>query len=158
MNMLGLAIAIVGAAFAIGFAGAGSSIGIGYAGQAANGVLSEDPEKFGPMLLLVALPGTQGFYGFLVGFLVIMKLGLLGANVAHLSIAQGWQIFGACLPIAITGFASGIHQGKVCAAGIGVAAKQPSAAMRAMIYAALVETYAVLGLVSSIFLLQGVTL
>lgn len=158
MNMLGLAIAMIGAAFAIGFAGAGSSIGIGYAGQAANGVLSEDPEKFGPMLLLVALPGTQGFYGFLVSFLVIMKLGLLGTNIAHLSVSQGWQIFGACLPIAITGFVSGIHQGKVCAAGIGVAAKQPAAAMRAMIFAALVETYAVLGLVASIFLLQGVKL
>ena len=158
MNMLGLAIAMIGAAFAIGFAGAGSSIGIGYAGQAANGVLSEDPEKFGPMLLLVALPGTQGFYGFLVSFLVIMKLGLLGANIAPLSVSQGWQIFGACLPIAITGFVSGIHQGKVCAAGIGVAAKQPAAAMRAMIFAALVETYAVLGLVASIFLLQGVKL
>ena len=158
MDIYGLVMAVFGAALAVGLAGIGSAIGIGLAGQAANGVLSEDPEKFGPMLLLVALPGTQGFYGFLVSFLVIMKLGLLGAKVVYPTAGQGWQIFGSCLPIAIVGLLSAIHQGKVCTAGIGVAAKQPAAAMRALIYAALVETYAVLALVATIFLLQGVKL
>ncbi len=156
--MEGLVIALVGGAIAVFLAGTGSSIGIGYAGQAANGLLSEEPEKFGTMLLLVALPGTQGIYGFLTGFLVMNKVGLTGGELATISVIQGWQIFVACLPIAVSGLFSGIHQGKVCAAGIGVAAKQPGDVMKAVIYGALVETYAVLALVITIFLLNGVQL
>ena len=156
--MEGLVIALIGGAIAVFMAGTGSSIGIGYAGQAANGLLSEEPEKFGTMLMLVALPGTQGIYGFLTGFLVIQKVGLMGGALVSISVLQGWQILGACLPIAISGLFSGIYQGKVCAAGVGVAAKQPGDVMKAVIYAALVETYAVLALVITIFLLNGVKL
>ncbi len=156
--MEGLVIAIFGGAVAVFMAGIGSSIGVGLAGSAANGVLSESPEKFGRMFLLVALPGTQGFYGFVIGFLVIVKLGLLTGQIPAITLNQGLQIFGACMPIAFSGCISAIHQGKVCAAGIGVAAKQPGAEMRALIYGAVVETYALLGLVASFFLLTGIRL
>ncbi|MBN2407680.1 MAG: V-type ATP synthase subunit K [Elusimicrobia bacterium] len=155
--MEGIILAVLGAAASMFLAGSGSSVGIGYAGSAANGVLSEDPDKFGVMLILVALPGTQGFYGFLAAFLVILKIGLLGTALP-VTVSQGWQILGACMPVGITGLLSGIHQGKVCAAGIGVAEKNPSHAMKAVIYGALVETYAVLGLVITIFLLNGIKL
>jgi V/A-type H+-transporting ATPase subunit K len=153
---IGLIYALIGAALSIFLCGAGSSIGIGYAGSEANGVLSEEPEKFGTMLLLVALPGTQGIYGFLTGFLVMMKIGILGGNISSISSSTGLQILISCLPVAISGFISAIHQGKVCAAGISVASKHPEASMKALVYGALVETYAVLGLVASIFLLMGV--
>jgi len=154
--MEGIVIAIAGGAFAVFMGGMGSSIGIGYVGSAANGVLSEDPDKFGNMLMLVALPGTQGIYGFLVGFMVILKLRLLGGDVAPVSVQQGLEIFGACMPIAFSGLVSAIHQGKVCAAGIAVAAKQPGDMMKALIYGAFVETYAVLGLVITLLLLNGI--
>jgi len=156
MELLGVVIALLGAAVAIFMSGTGSSIGVGLAGRAANGVLSEEPEKFGTMLLLVALPGTQGIYGFLTGFIVVMKLGILKGQIPSISIYQGLEIFVSCLPIAISGFFSAIHQGKVCAAGIGVAAKHPEASMKSLIYGALVETYAVLALVISLFLLFGI--
>ena len=155
--MEGIIFAILGAGLAMFLAGSGSAVGIGYAGQAANGVLSEDPDKFGLMLILVALPGTQGFYGFLSAFLIILRIGLL-TEIPAISVSQGLQILGAALPVGITGLLSGIHQGKVCAAGIGVAEKQPAHAMKAVIYGALVETYAVLGLVITIFLLNGIKL
>jgi len=154
----GLVLAIAGAAIAVGFAGVGSSIGIGYASQAADGVLSEDPEKFGSTLILAVLPGTQGIYGFVCAFFVILKVGLLGEAVAKISIAQGWQIFFACVPIALGGLISGIHQGKVSAAGMSVAAKQPKDFMKAVILSALVETYAVIGLLVTILLLFGIKL
>lgn len=155
---LGIIYALCGAVMAVFLCGTGSSIGIGYSGSAANGVLSEEPDKFGIMLLLVALPGTQGIYGFLTGFLVLMKLGILGGQVTTISNLQGLQILLACLPIAVSGLFSAIHQGKVCAAGIAVASKQPEASMRAMVFGALVETYAVLALVVSIFLLFSIKL
>ena len=90
---LGLMIAIAGGALAVALAGIGSAIGIAIAGEAADGVLSEEPGKFGNLLILVALPGTQGFYGFIVGFLVIMKIGLLGGEIPDISAYQGLQIF-----------------------------------------------------------------
>lgn len=156
---LGLFFALLGAAIAVFACGSGSAIGVGLAGQAANGVLSEDPDKFGTMILLVALPGTQGIYGFVAGFWAsIIKLNLLAGSIPRLTNAQGLLILAACMPVAISGLISGIHQGKVCAAGIGVAAKQPQAAMRALIYGGLVETYAILGLVITILLLNGIKL
>ena len=146
----GTAIAIAGAAVAAIFAGIGSSIGIGYPGRAAAGVLAEDPNKFGSLFLLVVLPGTQGFYGFVAAFLILGKIG----DVTTL--AQGLQLFCAGLPIAFTGLMSGIHQGKVCAAGVNLVAKRADQGIKGVIYAAMVETYAVLGLLVSFFLINAV--
>jgi V/A-type H+-transporting ATPase subunit K len=154
----GLTLAILGAAFAVVFGGIGSAIGVGLAGQASSGVMSEDPDKFGSLLLLVALPGTQGIYGFLSAFLVILKLGLAGGTVATVNVGQGWQILFSCLPVAFTGLVSGIHQGKVCASGVYMVAKQPKDLMKPVILAALVETYAVLGLLITILIQNGITL
>jgi V/A-type H+-transporting ATPase subunit K len=155
---LGLTIAILGGALAVILGGIGSAVGVGLAGQASSGVMSEDPEKFGSLLLLVALPGTQGIYGFLSAFLIILKLGLIGGTVASPSVFQGWQILIAALPVAFTGLVSGIHQGKVCASGVYMVAKQPKDLMKPVIMAALVETYAVLGLLITILLLNGISL
>ncbi|MGB6865490.1 MAG: V-type ATP synthase subunit K [Candidatus Aminicenantaceae bacterium] len=154
----GLTLAILGAAFAVVLGGIGSAIGVGLAGQASSGVMSEDPDKFGSLLLLVALPGTQGIYGFLSAFLVILKLGLAGGTVATVSVNQGWQILISCLPVALTGLVSGIHQGKVCASGVYMVAKQPKDLMKPVILAALVETYAVLGLLITILIQNGITI
>lgn len=155
---IGLTVAIFGGALAVILGGIGSAIGVGIAGQASSGVMSEDPEKFGSLLLLVALPGTQGIYGFLSAFLVILKLGLTTGTVVSPAIDKGWQILIACLPVAFAGLVSGIHQGKVCASGIYMVAKQPKDLMKPVIMAALVETYAVLGLLITILLLNGIKL
>ncbi len=143
---LGIIMATLGAGLAIVMAGIGSIVGIGYPGRAAAGVLSEDPTKFGRLFLLVVLPGTQGFYGFVAAFLIIGNI----ANVTTLT--QGMQLFFASLPIAFTGLLSGIYQGKVCAAGVNLVAKKPREAMKGVIFAAMVETYAVLGLLITFFL------
>ncbi len=146
----GVLMAGLGAGLAAIMAGIGSIIGIGYPGRAAAGVLSEDPSKFGSLFLLVVLPGTQGFYGFVAAFLII-------GNIANVTTsAQGLQLLIAALPIAFTGLLSGIHQGKVCAAGVNLVAKRPKEAMKGVIFAAMVETYAVLGLLITFFLNNSV--
>ena len=154
----GFVLAIAGAASAVILAGFGSSIGIGIAGQASDGLLSEEPEKFGNILILAVLPGTQGIYGFVAAFIVMLRVGLVGAVAVELTNIQGLQILLASLPVALGGFVSGIYQGKVSAAGIAVVAKQPADSMKAVIMSALVETYAVLGLLISILLLFGIKL
>jgi len=148
----GVALAVLGAATSVFFGGIGSSIGVGMAGEAAAGVTSEDPEKFGRLLLLQALPGTQGIYGFLAGFIVIFKLGFFGGTVAPLTVEQGWQYFFACLPVALSCMISGIYQGRASVAAIGIVAKKPEESGKALIIPAMVETYAVLGLLATILL------
>lgn len=152
---LGLALAIGGAAISMVFAGIGSSIGVGLAGQAGSGITSEEPDKFGKVLLLEALPGTQGIYGFLGTFWVIMKTQMLSGGV-QLDTNTGLLILFACLPVAIVGLFSGIYQGKVSAAGMNIVSKQPGEAGKAIILAVMVETYAVLGLLATILLINGI--
>lgn len=82
MSELGIVYVLLGAAVAVLWAGAGSSIGVGIAGQAAAGVVTEDPSKFAKVLIMQLLPGTQGIYGLLVGFIVLSKVGLLGGGAA----------------------------------------------------------------------------
>ena len=149
-----MAIALGGVGVAVFVAGIGSSIGIGIAGRSATGVLSEKPERYGQMFIMVVLPGTQGLYGFLGAFLAMLKMGFFSGEVIAISPQLGWQIFAACLPVAIASLVSGIHQGKVCSGGILMAAKRPEMAFKAgVIYAVLVELYAMLGLVVTIFIL-----
>ena len=147
----GLYLAILGVALSVGLAGTGSAKGIGLAAMAASGALSEDPKKFGKFILLVALPGTQGIYGFVIGFLTIQKIGLLTGQTIALSVTQGLEVLVMNLPIAIAGLFSAIHQGKVCAAGINMISKQEAEVGKALVMGVLVEFYAVLGLLVSIF-------
>lgn len=154
---LGLFYALLGAALAVLMSGMGSSIGVGIAGQAASGVMTEDPGKFAKVLIMQLLPGTQGLYGLLIGFVTLSKIGILGTPVP-LTATQGLQILAACLPIAIVGLVSGKYQGKTSAASIGIVAKRPEQFAKAMLFPAMVETYAILALLISFLAVNGIKL
>ncbi|MBR5543159.1 MAG: V-type ATP synthase subunit K [Oscillospiraceae bacterium] len=157
MEIYGTILALLGAALATFLPGMGSSKGVGIVGEAASGVVAEDPSKFGQTLLLQALPATQGIYGLLIGFLVLLKVGFVGGDAQiELTYVNGFYILLSCLPIAFVGYYSAIRQGRVAAAGIGVVAKRPEEVSKAMIYAAMVETYAVLALLVSFLMLNGI--
>ncbi|MDR0896982.1 MAG: V-type ATP synthase subunit K [Oscillospiraceae bacterium] len=145
---LGQVLALAGAALAVLLAGIGSARGVGIGGEASAGVVSEQPELFGKLLVLQLLPGTQGIYGFLIAFIVLIKTQFLGGMV-DLNVTQGLLIFMGCMPIAIVGLASAILQGKVAAAGINMVAVRPDQSGRAITMAVMVETYAVLALLAS---------
>ena len=153
---MGLALALLGIALAVALSGVGSSIGIGYVGQASAGAMTEKPENFGRFLILTALPGTQGIYGCVAAFFFMMKIGFVGGAPVDLTLSQGWTLFLAALPIAILGLISAIHQGKVCAAGVGLTVKKPEESMKAVVLAVFVEFYAVLGLLVTIFMVIGI--
>lgn len=152
----GLNIALWGAGLAALLSGIGSAYGVHIGGKAAAGVLSEQPELFGKLVILQALPGTQGIYGFITAVLVLVKTGFLGGNPLDISVQQGWQFFIACLPIAIGGLVSAIYQGKAAAAAIHMTAKQPESSARGITLTAIVETYAILALLASVLLWLGV--
>ncbi|MCJ7835458.1 V-type ATP synthase subunit K [Cuneatibacter sp. NSJ-177] len=153
---LGLALAIGGAAIAAS-AGVGSALGVGVAGEAAAGVVAEDPKKFGQTLVLQALPGTQGIYGLLIAFLILVKTGVMGGNPADLTTQQGIYFLFAGMPIGVVGIWSGWAQGKASAAGIMLIAKRPSELAKGIIYAAMVETYAILALLISFLMWMFIT-
>ena len=104
---LGLALAVIGAAIAA-CAGVGSGIGVGIAGEAAAGVVAEDPNKFGQTLVLQALPGTQGIYGLLIAFLILQKIGMLGGAPADLTWMQGLYLLACGIPIGVVGIFCGL--------------------------------------------------
>ena len=150
MSHLGIVYALLGAAVAVFLSGAGSAIGVGIAGQAASGVVSQDPSKFEKVLIMQLLPGTQGIYGLLVVFITLSKIGLLGGGMLELTPQQGLLVLAACLPIGIVGLISGKYQGMTSAAAIGIVAKKPEQFGKAMLFPAMVETYAILALLISI--------
>jgi V/A-type H+-transporting ATPase subunit K len=144
--------ALMGAAVAA-MAGIGSAMGVGIAGQAAAGVLAEDPKKFGKTLILQALPGTQGIYGLLMAFLIFIRIGLLGGGMVDLTVSQGLYILASGIPIGLVGIWSGIAQGKAAAAGVMLLGKRSNQMAKGIIYAAMVETYAIFALLISILML-----
>jgi V/A-type H+-transporting ATPase subunit K len=151
MDKLGLVFAVLGGALAMLLAGFGSARGVGLVGEASAGVLTEDPDKFGKVLIMQILPGTQGLYGFMTAFMVLVRIGILGGGgAASLSVSQGLMFFAACLPIAVVGYFSAIAQARAAAAGVSLIAKRPEQSGKSIIMAALVETYAVLALLVSI--------
>lgn len=145
-NNGGLFFAAMGIGFATIFSGIGSSKGVGMTGEAAAALTTEQPEKFGQALILQLLPGTQGLYGFVIAFLIYLNTGL------DTTLAEGLYMLMAAMPIAFTGLFSGIAQGRVASAGIQILAKKPEHATKGIIYAAMVETYAILGFVISFLL------
>ena len=154
MNSLGVAFAVLGAVLAALMAGIGSAKGVGIAGEAAAGVIAEDPGKFGKLLLLQLLPGTQGLYGLLTAVLVLNRIGLLGGNPIELTTAHGLMYLAACLPIAIVGLFSAIAQGRVAAASIGIVAKNPNDWSKGMVLCIIVEFYAILSLLISFLMIM----
>ena len=148
----------MGAALAALLAGMGSAKGVGIVGEAASGLISEDPEKFGQSLVLQALPGTQGIYGLLIAFVILLNTGVIDGSAFNttLDISKGFCYLMASLPIAFVGYFSAIHQGKVAASAIGIIAKKPEEVSKGITFSAMVETYAVLALLASFLIVNGI--
>lgn len=150
--MSGYALAVLGLALCAGLCGCGSAIGLYHTGSAAAGVLAEEPKKFSKVLILVVLPATQGIYGFVFA---IIGMGSVSAGLDPIA---GAHIFASAMPLAFAGLISGIYQGKTAVGGICAVAKNESLSGKLILFPAMVETYAILGLVVSILLLGAVAI
>lgn len=152
----GGALAILGAAVAVGLAGIGSAKGVGQVGEATAGLLSENPNQFGKAFLLMALPMTQGIYGLVIAFLIVFKCGLFTEggmdNLLALSVEKGAYYLMSALPIGVVGLVSALKQARVSVSGINLLSKRPDQVMKAVTSAALVETYAIFALLISVLL------
>ena len=148
----GLALALLGGGLAAGLSCVGSAKGTGYVGEAGAGLLCEDPGKFGKVMILQVLPGTQGLYGTVVWFFSIYCIGLLG-GVPAIDVTTGLQCFVACMPMALGGLFSAIAQGRVAASSINILAKKPADWSKGLVLCGIVEFYAILSLLASMVML-----
>ena len=152
----GLALAILGAGLAVGLSCVGSAKGTGIAGEAATGLMAEDPSKLGKAMALQLLPGTQGLYGLVVFFVAIAKMGVMGGdfnNLVNMTVQTGMAYFAACLPMALGGLLSAIAQGRVAAGSINILAKKPDDWAKGLLLCGIVEFYAILSLLASMIIL-----
>ena len=140
--MTNLILGYLGLGLMLGLAGVGSSIGTTIAGNAAEGALKKNPEKSSSYMILAALPATQGLYGF-VAFLM-----WLGRDFA----TDGPLLFGVGISVGLVCMISAIRQGQVCANGIVGISQGHDVQTNTMIYAALPEFYAILGLVAALMI------
>ncbi len=151
----GGAIGMLGAGLAVCLAGAGSARGTGIAGEAGTGLLCQDPSKFGKVMILQVIPGTQGLYGLVAWFFTCMKMGFFAGNLMELTTPQGLSLFAACLPIGIGGYLSAIAQGRCAAAAVSLIVKRPEEMSKGIIMAIMVEFYAILCLLATFLMLNG---
>ena len=151
----GIGLAFLGAALAVGLSCVGSAKGTGITGEAATGVLSENPEHFSKCLILQVIPGTQGLYGLVIWFFALYTMGAFSGGIQPLTVTQGLTIFVSCLPMAMGGWRSALYQGRVAAASIHIVAQPPNDWSKGIILCVIVEFYAILSLLASILLLMN---
>ena len=147
---MGYTIALIGIALCVLLCGIGSCIGLYKTSTAAAGILGEDPKKFGKVMVLVLLPATQGIYGFIIGIIAS------GGLAAEMSVASGWAMFFAVLPMTVSGLVSAWFQGKTAVNCIYAVGKQESLSGKLIVYPGMIEFYAILGLIISIMLAGAV--
>jgi V/A-type H+-transporting ATPase subunit K len=156
MEDKGFVFAIIGMAIAAFLPGWGSARGVGIAGEAASAAVTEEPSLFSKVLILQLLPGTQGIYGLLIAFLSMSSIGILGGS-ASMSLVKGLAYLATCLPIGIVGYFSAVSQAKVSVSSINLVSKRPDQFGKAMLFPAMVETYAILALLVSLLALTGIS-
>ncbi len=130
-----------------------SAIGVGMTGVAAAAVSAEDPKKFSKLFVLEVLPGTQGIYGFVAGFLILIGTGLLGGGLKAGIV--GLAVLAAAVPSILQGVTA-YAQGKVATAGVSAVAKRPEVFGQSIMYTVMVELYAILGLLATILILTSI--
>ena len=140
--MLSTILAYLGLGLVLALSGIGSAYGTTIAGNAAQGGLKKAPEKSGTFMVLSALPATQGIYGFVAFFMMLNRL-----NAGRY---DGGVVFGIGLCVGLVCMLSAIRQGKVCANGIVGVSQGHNVMVNTLIYAALPEFYAILGLVGAL--------
>jgi len=141
MNSTALILAYIGVALMVGLAGIASAVGTAICGQAAVGAMKKNGGAFGSYMVLSALPGSQGLYGFVCFFMVNNIYSLLTDNITML---QGAAIFGIGILVGIVNLAASIYQGKVCANGIAAIGNGHNVMAKTLILAAFPELYAIL--------------
>ncbi len=143
-----IVLAYIGVGLMVGLAGVGSAFGTTIAGNAAVGAMKKNADAFGNYILLTALPGSQGLYGF-AGYFLLNGFGLLNDGIGW---AQAGAVFGSGIILGLAGLLSAIRQGQVCANGIAAVGSGYDVGTKTLILAVFPELYAIIALAATFFI------
>lgn len=146
----GAGIALLGGVLAAASGGVGSTYGVSKVGKVAMGVITEEPSLFGKVLILQALPSTNGIYGLLVWFMVMFQGGFLDGTYGEMSYVTGVIIFISCIPSILALYPGSVKQAEVSSAGAQMMLKRPDNQAQALVLTAMIETYAILALLIAV--------
>ena len=149
METTALVLAYVGVALMVGLAGIASAVGTSICGQAAVGAMKKNSGAFGSYMILSAIPGSQGLYGFVCYFII------KGFLTESMTLLQGAAIFGAGVLTGLVCLFSSYYQAKVCANGIAAIGNGHDVMGKTLILAAFPELYAILT-VAATFLIANI--
>ena len=155
----GMLLALFGAGLAVTTNCFGSSKGVGMVAEAASPVIAEDSSKFGKLLVLMLLPGSQGLYGLVISIITLTQIGILSGDPipsTSAGVVRGALFLIACLPMAFGGLASALLQARVALTGVQLISKRPQDSGKAVTSASLVELYALLSLVTSLLMVVSI--
>jgi len=141
-----LIIAYLGIALMVGLSGIGSAYGVSIVGNAAIGAAKKVDGKFGNFLVLTALPGTQGLYGF-AGYYMFQSI--FNILTPEITAIQAWATMAAGLILGFVGWLSAIRQGQVCANGVVSIGQGHDAFSNTLILAVFPELYAIIALAAT---------
>ena len=148
---LNLLLAYMGIAGMLILSGVGSAYGVTIAGNAAVGALKKNDGAFGNFLVLTALPGTQGLYGF-AGYFMFQNI--FGVLTPEISMIQAAAVLAGGLALGFIGLFSSIRQGQVCANGIAAIGQGHNVFTNTLILAVFPELYAIVAL-AAVYLIGG---
>lgn len=146
----GVVFGALGVALAVALAGVGSAKGIGIVGEAAADLIIKEPKKFAKTLIFQLLPGTQGLYGFVVALMLVNKLD------TSMALSQGLYLLAAAIPVGLVGWYAAVAKGHAAVVGIEILAKNEPAQAKGIIYAVMVETYALIAFISYLIFAEAV--
>jgi V/A-type H+-transporting ATPase subunit K len=152
MNMIdATTLALFGVGISVGLGAAGSSLGSGAVAKVGASLLSKQPQKFPQALVLAALPSSQALYGFLYGIIILLQTGLLNGAI---EVDQGtaFGFLASAIPVGVAGLFSGYAQGQVAASAIKIVAEKPENLNQGIVLSALIESFAIFGLIVSILI------
>jgi len=143
---MNLFVAYTGIAIMIGLSGIGSAFGVSIAGNAAIGALKKNSSAFGNFLVLTALPGTQGLYGFAGYFMFQNIFGILTPEMTSI---QAAAIFGSGVAMGLVCLVTAYRQGQICANGIVAIGQGHNVFGNTLIVSVFPELYAIVSLAAT---------
>jgi len=143
---LPLFLSVMGIFVSVALSGIGSAKGGAMIGKATAALMSEQPEKFGPSLVLFMMSASQGLYGFIIGFLIFLNI------TDAITIVDAMRYFSAGLIMGVAGHFTAIHQSVAATAGVQILAKKPEHFTKGVMYSAMIETYAIFAFVVSVLI------
>jgi len=136
----------------VGLSGVGSAIGVTIGANATIGALKKNDSAFGSYMLLSALAGTQGLYGF-AGFFIILNSGVITSSMTML---PGVAILAAGFAQGLVCLISAIYQGRICANGIAGIGSGYDVFGKTMVLAVYPELYAIVSFAATFLISSSI--